>query len=347
MRVAVVGVGAAGARAARQLASTDEVTEVLVADTDAARAESVATSLGPMSSAVRVDAGEVLRRGCDAVVLAGPPGTHGASARHFLGGGLHVVSTSASIADVEALLELDHEAIERRRSVVAGAGFSPGLSCVLARHLAGLFDRPLEVHVARTGHGGPACARQAQAALAGRAVEWRDGAWLERRAGSGRELEWFPDPMGGLDCYRAAVADPVLLTRTVPGVERVTARISAGALDRVAARLRVRSGPRLRLRRPPADGGLGALRIEVRGRQAGASEVMVYGAIDRPAVAAGTCAAVACVWAVSGRLERFGAGGLGELADPVPVLVELARRGVKAAAFTGAGAAGAGAASRA
>ena len=241
---------------------------------------------------------------------------------------------SAALADVEALLDLDHEAIERRRSVVVGAGFSPGLSCVLARHLAGLFDVALEVHVARTGHGGPACARQAQAALAGRTTEWRDGRWIEHRAGSGRELVWFPDPIGGLDCYRAAVADPVLLARTVPGIERATARLAAGGLDRLTARLRV--GPGFGLRRLPADGGLGAVRVEVRGRRAGASEVMVYGAIDRPAVAAGTVAAVACLWAAAGRLERFGAGGLGELAEAVPVLVELARRGVKAAVFAGA-----------
>jgi hypothetical protein len=57
--------------------------------------------------------------------------------------------------------------------------------------------------------------------------------------------------------------------------------------------------------------------------------------MDRPAVAAGTVAAVAATWAAGGRLRRPGAAGLAELVDPVPFLGELARRGVKAAVFEG------------
>ena len=331
VRVAVLGVGAVGARAARQLASTDDVTAVLVADPHPGRADAVAASLGPVSAAVEPTVDAVLEEGCDAVVLAGPGGTHAAVARAILGSGIHVVSTSDAMTDVAALLDLDHEATERHRVVVSGAGFSPGLSCVLARHLVGMFDEPLEVHVARTGHGGPECARQRVRALARRAVEWRDGRWVESRPGSGRVLTWFPDPMGALDCYRAALPDPLLLVRTVPGLERVTTSIASGPIDRLAARFRVRPS----LRPPPADGGLGALRVEVRGRRGAGRDVQVYGAIDRSAVAAGTVAAVAAVWAAAGRFERCGAGGLGELAEPVGMLTELARRGVKAAVFVG------------
>ncbi len=61
----------------------------------------------------------------------------------------------------------------------------------------------------------------------------------------------------------------------------------------------------------------------------------MYGAIDRPAVAAGAVAAVAALWAVEGRLRRSGAGGLAELAEPGPFLGELARRGVRSAVFQG------------
>jgi hypothetical protein len=38
---------------------------------------------------------------------------------------------------------------------------------------------------------------------------------------------------------------------------------------------------------------------------------------------------------VSGALRRTGAGGLAELAEPLPFLTELARRGVRAAVFQG------------
>ena len=50
--------------------------------------------------------------------------------------GRPVVSTSDSIDDVRALLALDAEARARAVAVVAGAAFSPGYSCVLARHAA-------------------------------------------------------------------------------------------------------------------------------------------------------------------------------------------------------------------
>ena len=51
MRVVVLGVGAAGGRAARQLASSAEVSEVVVCDREPGRADEVARSLGPVTVA--------------------------------------------------------------------------------------------------------------------------------------------------------------------------------------------------------------------------------------------------------------------------------------------------------
>jgi hypothetical protein len=66
--------------------------------------------------------------------------------------------------------------------------------------------------------------------------------------------------------------------------------------------------------------------------------VRVLGVIDRPAVAAAAVAAVAAMWAAEGQFTRPGAAGLAELvAEPVPFLHELARRGVRAAVFEGVG----------
>jgi hypothetical protein len=92
------------------------------------------------------------------------------------------------------------------------------------------------------------------------------------------------------------------------------------------------------LRKPHPEGMLGAVRVEVRGLRGASHDVEVYGALDRPAVASGTVAAVAAAWTTDGRLSRPGAGGLAELIDePVPFLQELARRGVRAAVFEGGG----------
>jgi len=61
-----------------------------------------------------------------------------------------------------------------------------------------------------------------------------------------------------------------------------------------------------------------------------------FGAMDRPAVAAGAVAAVAAQFAIDGLLRRTGAAGLADLVEPLPFLQESARRGVRAATFDGA-----------
>ena len=329
VRALVVGAGAVGARAARQLSTLESLDRLVVTDRDGARAEAVASSLGrPAEVASWSD--DVLD-GADALVLALPAGDHATLARLALDRGASVVSATDDVAEVRALLALDAAARAAERQVVVGAGFSPGLTCLLARHAAAGFSNVDEIHVAKAGTGGPACARQHHAALAGEAVDWRDGDWVHRAAGSGRELCWFPDPVGGLDCYRAALPDALLLHPAFPGVRRVTARVSASRRDRVTARLPM-------LRRPHAEGVIGAVRVEVRGHRGAATDVRVLGAIDRPGLAAGAVTAVATAWAVTGRLARTGSAGLGELvAEPVPFLHDLADRGVRAAAFAGGG----------
>jgi saccharopine dehydrogenase-like NADP-dependent oxidoreductase len=327
VRVLLLGSGAVGARAARQLVEADDVTHLLVAGGGAASREALVRGSGAKAQ----DGGpghlpDRLR--ADVVVLAGPAGTHIDAARDHLEAGRPVVSCSDSMDDVEALLALDAQARARGVPVVVGAGFSPGYSCLLARHAAAELDRVDEVHVARSGTGGPECARQHHRALSGTARDWRDGDWQHRRAGSGRELCWFPDPIGAEDCYRAELPDALLLVPAFPGVERVTARLAASRRDRLTAHLPM-------LRRPHPEGLVGAVRVEVRGRRGTAQDVVVYGALDRPAVAAGAVAALAARWAVHGRIAA-GAAGLATLADPLPFLAELSDIGIRAAAFEGA-----------
>lgn len=323
MRAVVVGGGAVGARAARQLLFLGRVDDLAVVDTDAKRASALVASLGAPS---RVAA--TLPAGADVVLLAAP-GPHGAMAQQALDGGASVVSLADAEADVRGLLDLDAAARDAGRHVVVGAGFSPGLSCVLAAHAARSFERVDEVHVAKVGAGGPACATQHHRALAGPANEWHDGAWDRKPGGSGRELVWFPDPVAGVDCYRAALSEPLLLVPAFPGVGRVSARVGASRRDRLTARLPM-------LRRPHPEGDLGAIRVEVRGSQGVTTDHRVLGVVDRPAVAAGVVAAVAARWAVDGRLTRTGAAGLASLVEPGPFLAVLAERGVKAAVFEGA-----------
>jgi saccharopine dehydrogenase-like NADP-dependent oxidoreductase len=331
VRVAVLGAGAVGARAARQLASTPSVTSIAVADLDPTRAELTARSMADDARVSAVSL-EDWSEGADIGILAVPvgegEGLHRREAERLVAQGIHVVSTADDPVEARALLDLDAEASARGLIVAVGAGFGPGLSDVLAAHGAGRFDHVDEIHVAKYGTAGPACARQHHRALTGEATDWRDGDWQRRRGGSGRELCWFPDPVGGQDCYRAALPDTMLLHRAFPEVERVTARMAATRRDRLTSGLPM-------LRKPHPEGTVGAIRVELRGRRGHARDVVILGAMDRPGVAAGCVAAVTAVWAGEGRLDRTGAAGLAELVAPAAFLAELARRGVKAATFDG------------
>jgi len=327
MRVLLVGAGAVGARAARQLVEAADVEEVVVVGSGAARRASVVKSSGDHATDGGDGPDDATGGRVDAVLLAGSAGTHLDAARHHLALGRPVVSCADAVDDVRGLLDLDAEARERGVAVIVGAGFSPGLTCLLARHAATGFERVDEIHVARSGTGGPACARQHHRALTGTALDWRDGGWQRRAAGSGRELCWFPDPIGAEDCYRAELPDALLLVPAFPGVGRVTARLAATRRDRVTAHLPM-------LRKPHPEGLVGAVRVEVRGRRDGVQDVVVLGALDRPAVATAAVAAMATRW-VASRRPPPGAAGLAAVDDATPFLTELARVGVKAAVFEG------------
>jgi hypothetical protein len=314
-----------GVRALRQWLATAEVEELLIADRDAHRAERAAAALAGKVRQVEPD-GLV---GLDAVVLA-VPAPHAPHVARHLRSGTAVVSVSDDIADIRDLLAMGALATDLALPLVVGAGFMPGLSCLLARYGATDFDRVDEIHVAKHGTGGPSCARQHHRALGSTAIGWNEDGWFDRPGGSGRELCWFPDPIGPLDCYRAGLADPLLLVPAFAGVERVSARVSATRRDRLTARL-----PMLWPTDP--EGGTGAVRVEVRGERDRTRAIEVLGALDWPAVAAGAVAAVTALAITDGRIDKKGAFGLADAALPTAALLgDLADRGLKAARFTGA-----------
>jgi hypothetical protein len=198
---------------------------------------------------------------------------------------------------------------------------------LLARHAADEVDRVDEIHVAKVGTGGPACARQHHRSLSSTALDWRDGRWTRRPGGSGRELAWFPDPVEAHDCYRAALPDGLVLVPAFGGVDRVTARMGATRRDRLTAPLPM-------LRRPHPEGLVGAVRVEVRGRVGIERRVVVLGASERPAVAAGAMAATAALHALRGDLPP-GAYGMASAPDHLSLLRDVASRGVRLSRFEG------------
>jgi hypothetical protein len=243
--------------------------------------------------------------------------------------GVPVVSVSDNVDEVRSLLELDDRARDNGLPVVVGAAMAPGLSCLLAAWVASRFDQLAELHVATLGTGGPACARNRHASLRETVEEWRDGAWTRRVASSGRELVWFPGQVGGADCYRVNRPDALLLVRALPGLQAATTRAAASRRDRMTSWLPM-------LRPPHPEGTVGAVRVEARGFRSGTAKSLVVGAVGRPALLAGTVAAVSAIRAASGQLLS-GAGGLASLVpDPGTMLAELRERGTQVMVFEGA-----------
>ena len=257
------------------------------------------------------------------------PGPHADHAKRLLNNGVAVVSTSDDLDDVRDLIALGDLAGEREVPLVVGAAMSPGLSGLLARLLSNRLAETDEIHVAMHGTGGPACARQHHRALGSGSLGWHEGVWLTKPAGTGRELCWFPEPVNAYDCYRAEMPDPLLLHEVFPDVSRISARMSATRRDRFTARLPMLSPPH-------KEGGIGAVRVEVRGALAsGQRETLIAGVAVRSGLAAAVVAATMTKWALSAH-KLNGLILLGdERLDTEALLGEVVRCGVSLHEFTG------------
>jgi saccharopine dehydrogenase-like NADP-dependent oxidoreductase len=326
VRIGILGVGAVGAHVARQLLASDLTTEVILADPDRGRLGSVVQGLGPRAAGLTE--GRLHDQGVDLVVVAAPSGHHIGPARQAMLAGVSVVSTSDRIEDVEGLLAMEQPARAAGTTVLVGVGFAPGLTCLLAAHGAVGFDVVDEVHVAKAGTGGPACARQHHRALKGAARDWRNGGWVRRAGGSGRELVWFPEPVSGADCYRAALPDAMVMRDRFQDAVRLTARVAATRQDRFTSWLPMLSPPH-------PEGGTGAIRVELRGRIGGRREIRVLGAVERPAIAAASVVSTAAVAVLTRTAGGPGVRGLASLPDPTLHLRQLALRGLHAQEFVG------------
>jgi hypothetical protein len=319
--VGVSGVGVVGRRVVRLLAAHHRVVAYGPHDVDVRMAGAPTHRVVALADITDLAV-------ADLVVLCGP-GPDAAVTEELVRAGVPVVTVADGPGDVAELLELDALAREHDVSVVVGAAMSPGLSGLLARNLASQLAVVDEIHVAIHGTAGPSCAREHHRALAGRVRRWHDGDWQVLPAGSGRELCWFPEPTGPRDCYRADLADPLVLHHCFPDVERVSARLSATRRDRLTAPLPMLSPPH-------REGGIGALRVEVRGALSdGARETLVVGVAELVGTVAAAVAVTFARFALAGRAPS-GVVVAGDARLPtLELLAGVAELGIRLQEFTG------------
>ena len=324
----LVGSGAVGARAARQLTDTTGIDRVLIVERRRSHADVVAAAMGARAEVLEWTADSPVPDGVAAIACALPAGVEQPIASRAVEAGVPFASSGDDEHDLMGLRSLTEPARRAGITVLSGCGLAPGLSDVLARHAADAFDEVDEIGVARSGTAGDACIATAGRSLRSGCAELRDGVYDESRRRGGHELVWFPEPIGPRECERVATGVQ-LLSAAVPDADRITVRL---ARDDTGARKRW-------LGRRDPEGSWGAVRVEVWGRRGAAREPIVYGAIERTAIAAGTVLGVTTA-ALAGALPGLlapsaGVFGLGGVAHPRAFLEELSRRGVKAAIFEG------------
>ena len=301
MKVGVIGRGAVGGRVLRQL---------------------------PKEEAFEHSGDNMDFSGLDVLVLTTDSQSQLAYAGAAIAQGVCTISTADRPDTVSALLELDSLAKEKSTLLFCGAAYSPGLSCVLAAHLASKLDKVTDIHIARVGTGGPSCARNFHRALRAMSLEYCEGRFKKWPGGSGRELCWFPEPLGGLDCYKGAFSEPILLAPIFSDARRITARRAATRQDRLTSPFPMLSPPHI-------EGGLGGIRVEVRGIKSGQPKDLVAGSIAVPALAAAKVILSAIDWLKAGKTSNSGAMGLAGAISPRDFLADLMARGISISSFEG------------
>ena len=145
----------------------------------------------------------------DAIASAVPASADATLAQAAVERGIPFASVADHDAAISALLALDEPARARGTTVLAGCGLAPGLADVLVRHAGGVLDSVDEVHVARFGVGGPACASLAAPHATGtepRVARASGGS----RSSPGRGIDLVPRSGGctgvRVGCHRRRVA---------------------------------------------------------------------------------------------------------------------------------------------
>lgn len=325
--VLLVGVGALGARAGRQLGATPGIDRILVADRRADRAEALRKFLGSKASTVEWSARRPLPPGVDAVASALPAGDDVPLVIAAIESGVPIATSGDNQESIATLLRLNDEAIANGVAVLAGCGLAPGLSDVLAAHAATLLDSVDEIHVSRAGVAGPDSEASMRRLHNERPLEVIGGAMSEVRRRSTHELIWFPEPVGDKECELIG-AGVALLHKSFPSTDRITMR-SVEPESRSTAWFR-RNDP---------GGNWGATRVEVWGRIGKSSVPVIYGAVGRTATIGGAVLGVATALLAGAVPEIGGAqpgvSGLAGCVVPEAFLAELDRRGITAAKFEG------------
>lgn len=353
------GAGDMGSKAVEELARTNGVTRVTIADRNVAAAERVAASLSgaPASVDVRsVDADDhagLVQAMAGYDLAASALGPYYRFETKIVRAALEARVDYASICDdwsaTQAVLDqFDGPARQAGRTVLIGLGTSPGISNVGVRYFAQQMDQIRRVDVGvyqpLDAGGGEAVIHHMLYVISGQIAVWREGKQVMIPACSERRTIEFPQ-FGPVAVWAMGHGEPVSVPRFVPGVEEVNffmgfgkgsgLFVEPGRLGLFKSRRLSNAAVRLVLwaeRRSGAKAPApGAVRIDVWGTKDGQAIHRFACGVGTMRAATGISLAVGAL--MLGRKELLVTGGAitpEACIDPAAFLAEMRARGVTA-----------------
>lgn len=247
MKVILLGAtGAMGRRAAEAFAQAPEVEELTLTGRRLSAVQALAEEIGGPSRAIALDVTD------HSALVAALKGHHVAAGAI---GPFYLYETRIAKAAIEAkvpyvsicddhdaaqeVLALDGHAKERGVTILTGAGWTPGLTNILAKKGAAMLDEAKKIHIAWVGAladaDGVATVLHALHIFTGDVPTFSHGRQTTVRAGSGKEIVAFPHPIGPVDVYHTGHPEPITIPRFIPGLDEVTLR--GGLTEALVSRL--------------------------------------------------------------------------------------------------------------
>lgn len=269
--------------------------------------------------------------------------------------GVPYLSPSSSPDVVEALLGLDSKARSAGTLVIAGMGWSPGITNLMVKSAVAQLDTATRARIgwvaSSVGSLSQAALSRALGLLTGEAFVQVSGSRHTAPAGGSPEAMFFPEPVGWHTLRRARAAEPLTLPTTFPELKDIV--VMGGLTDAVVEGI-VRSAAKL-----PASGPLGsrgltdkltrvagkirpstqpwsAIRADVTGTKDGAEKTVTLGLVDQlPNLFVAPL--VVAVRMLAGVQTLSGAHSPEAVFEPDDFFERLAYRGVRLAALQRAG----------
>lgn len=247
MRVIVLGAtGAMGRRAAEAFAQSPEVEELTLTGRRLAAVQALAEEIGGPSRAMSLEVTDYpalveALKGHD--VAAGAIGPYYLYETHIAKAAIEAKVPYVSICDdhdaAQDVFTLDGLAKEQGVTILTGAGWTPGLTNILAKKGAALLDEANAIHIAWAGSladaDGVASLLHALHIFTGDVPSFSHGRPTMVRAGTGRKTVTFPQPVGAIDVYYTGHPEPLSIPRFIEGLDEVTLR--GGLSEPLVARI--------------------------------------------------------------------------------------------------------------